>query len=152
MGNKLESLVAARTLFFSRNKQSFKNLLELSRDQVSLNRMAADCQGFSGFNLERVFFYALIWSKHNAGKSLLYDITHDFHTVPCSAPKTDAADKEGVFLQLGLQNAYVMKITLELIFDCANGMLEHDISVGSLAVLRHVSQAAVPRQAAGLDR
>lgn len=104
-----------------------KNLLDISRDQGSLNKIFDDCQGFSLLNLERVFIYSKIWSQ-TAGRGLIYDITHEFHAAPEPAEKTGDAPST-IFLKLGFQNPYVMKISMELALDCARGMLETTVYV-----------------------
>jgi hypothetical protein len=120
-------MVLSRSLFFDKNQNNIKILLEVSRDQSSLNNIFDDCQSFSVLNLERVFLYSKIWHK-TTGKSLHYNITHEFHAAPEATEKTGEADQT-VFLKLGFQNPYVLKISMELALDCAKGMLETNVCV-----------------------
>lgn len=119
--------MASRALFVDKNQNHIKNLLEISRDQTSLNKIFDDCQSFSVLNLERTFIYSKIWS-HTAGRSLVYDITHEFHAAPESLEKNGETISH-IFLKLGFQNPYVVKISMELALDCARGMLETNVYV-----------------------
>jgi hypothetical protein len=115
-------------LFVQKNSERIKNILEVSRDQASVNKIFDDCQSFSVLNLERIFLYSKILYK-NSQKGLIYDITHDFHTSLIPIEDSTETDTNLPFLSFSFQNAYVLKISIELVLNCAKSILDHAVYV-----------------------